>query len=94
MERRTKAQWQALIEEQAQSGLTAVEFCKQRGINDKYFSLRKQGFLKTRPEQTTFAVARIAPIGNVIEVKTGHVVINLPASQPAIWLADFVKALA
>ena len=84
MKRRTKAQ----------SGLTAVEFCKQRGINDKYFSMRKQGFLKARPEQTAFAVARIAPIGNVIEVKTGHVVISLPASQPAAWLANFVKALA
>ena len=94
MKRRTKAQWQALIQEQAQSGVAAVEFYKQRGINDKYFSMRKQGFLKAKPEQTAFAVARIAPIGNVIEVKTGHVVINLPASQPAIWLADFVKALA
>ena len=84
MKRRTKAQWQALIEEQSQSGLTAVEFCKQRGINDKYFSMRKQGFLKARPEQTVFAVARIAPIGNVIEVKTGCVVINLLFGSPIL----------
>jgi len=46
VKRRTKAQWEALIEEHAQSGLTAVEFCRQRGINDKYFSLRKQSLLK------------------------------------------------
>ncbi|WP_420798153.1 IS66 family insertion sequence element accessory protein TnpA, partial [Marinagarivorans algicola] len=47
MKRRTEAEWQALIKEQAQSGLTATEFCKQRGISGKYFSLRKQRLLKT-----------------------------------------------
>jgi len=50
VKRRTKAQWQALIEEHAQSGLTAVEFCRQHGINDKYFSLRKQSLLKADPK--------------------------------------------
>lgn len=94
MKRRTKAQWQALIEEQAQSGLTAAEFCKQRGINDKYFSLRKQSLLKAETKSEGFTVARIATNVSTIEVKARHVVINIPASQPAEWLADFVKALA
>ena len=94
MKRRTQAQWQALIDEQAQSGLTAVEFCKQRGINDKYFSLRKQSLLKTKPKSESFAVARITAGASAIEVKTDHATIRLPASQSAAWLADFVKALA
>lgn len=93
MARRTKAQWQALIEEHAQSGLTAVEFCRQRGINDRYFSLRKQSLLKAEPKSENFAVARITASTSNIEVKTGHATISLPASQPAAWLADFVKAL-
>jgi len=94
MKRRTKAQWQALIEEQVQSGLTAVAFCRQRGINDKYFSLRKQSLLKIESKAEGFAVARITAGASTIEVKTGHATISLPASQPAAWLADFVKALA
>jgi len=94
MKRRTQAQWRALIEEQAQSGLSAVEFCRQRGISDKYFSLRKQSLLKAMPKSEGFAVARISASVSTIEVKTGHATICLPASLPAAWLADFVKALA
>ncbi|BCD99863.1 IS66 family insertion sequence element accessory protein TnpA [Marinagarivorans cellulosilyticus] len=94
MKRRTKAQWQALIEEQAQSGLTAVKFCKQHGINDKYFSLRKQALLKETPKGSGFAVARVSSSTSTIEVTAGNTIISLPASQPAAWVADFVKALA
>ncbi len=41
MTRRTKAQWQALIQKQQSSGLIAVEFCHREGVDAKYFSLRK-----------------------------------------------------
>lgn len=94
MKRRTPAQWQALIEEHAQSGLTAVEFCRQRGINEKYFSLRKQNFLNTETKAEGFSVARITTSVSMIEVRIGHATISLPASQSEIWLANFVKALA
>ena len=94
MKRRTKAQWQALIEEQVQSGLTAVKFCKQHGINDKYFSLRKQALLKETPKGSSFAVARVSSSTSTIEVTAGNTIISLPASQPAAWVADFVKALS
>ena len=93
MTRRTSAEWQALIEEQAQSGLTATEFCKQRGISDKYFSLRKQRFLKAAPTQEGFAVAHVTPKPSSIEVRMGQAVVQIPPSQPAAWIADFVKAL-
>lgn len=39
--RRTQDQWQQLIDEQMQSGLTAAEFCRKRRLNAKYFSLKK-----------------------------------------------------
>ncbi|MDZ7923211.1 MAG: hypothetical protein U5M23_03960 [Marinagarivorans sp.] len=41
MARLTQTQWRELIAEQAQSSLTATAFCAARGINPKYFSLRK-----------------------------------------------------
>ena len=45
--RRSKAEWQALVLEQQGSGLNASEFCRQRQINEKYFSLRKQALKKS-----------------------------------------------
>ena len=47
MKRRSKADWQALVLEQQGSGLNASEFCWQRQINEKYFSLRKQALKKS-----------------------------------------------
>jgi hypothetical protein len=47
MKRRSKADWQALISEQESSGLLASEFCRQKDMNAKYFSLRKQGLKKS-----------------------------------------------
>jgi len=40
--RRSQEQWQLLIKEQQSSGLNAAEFCRQKGLNDKYFSKRKR----------------------------------------------------
>jgi len=45
---RTKSDWLALINEYEQSGLTQAEFCAQRGLNAKYFSLRRMK-LKAQP---------------------------------------------
>jgi hypothetical protein len=41
MVRLTQEQWRALIEEYAPSGQTAVEFCTERGIDNKYLNARK-----------------------------------------------------
>lgn len=38
---RNQADWQKLIEEQQHSGLSQQAFCEARGINPKYFSMRK-----------------------------------------------------
>ena len=42
MERRSKAQWQALIAQQQCSDMTAAAFCRRHGVNAKYFSVRKK----------------------------------------------------
>jgi len=46
MTRRTKAQWQKLIDQHTLSGLTAAEFCRRHDVNSKYFSLRKKQLAK------------------------------------------------
>ena len=42
MIRRTQGQWQALFEQQQDSGLNAAAFCRAQGICPRYFSLRRR----------------------------------------------------
>lgn len=46
MTRRSQSEWQTLIKQQQDSGLSAAEFCRQHDINQKYFSARKQQLAK------------------------------------------------
>ena len=92
--RRTKAQWLSLIDEFEQSGLTQTEFCVQRGINAKYFSLRRIK-LKARPESTGFSQAVVSdPQASAqVTLHYGAVTVKLPTSN-AQTIAQLVKALA
>ena len=42
MARRTRNQWQELIDRQQESGQSAATFCRQHGISATYFSSRKR----------------------------------------------------
>lgn len=95
MTRRTQSQWQALIEEQTASGLSATEFCKQRDINSKYFSLRKQKLAQASPQAraSNFSTLNVHPSA-WIEVMTKDATVRVPSAQSPQWLAGFVKALS
>ena len=41
-QRRSSAQWQMLIQQQADSGLSAVQFCRENNLHHPYFSKRKR----------------------------------------------------
>lgn len=60
--RRNESQWRELFTEHESSGLSAAQFCRLRGIDPKYFSLRKQQlkavsskFIEMKPESTQLA---------------------------------------
>ena len=42
MKRRSKEDWQELILRQAESGLSAQQFCRDNDVCPKYFSIRKK----------------------------------------------------
>lgn len=42
MRRRSKEDWQELILRQAESGLSAQQFCRNHDVCPKYFSIRKK----------------------------------------------------
>jgi len=91
---RTKSDWLALIDEFEQSGLTQAEFCAQRGLNAKYFSLRRIK-LKAQPEPAGFsqAVVNKPQATDPVTLHYGAVTVKLPASN-AQTIAQLVKALA
>lgn len=92
--RRTKAQWLALIDEFEQSGLTQAEFCAQRDLDAKYFSLRRIK-LKARPEASGFvqAVTSGSGLSDPITLHYGAVTLKLSATNVQA-VAQLVKALA
>ena len=93
MARLTQTQWRELIAEQAQSQLTATAFCAARGINPKYFSLRKGQLTKAAPSSTFVRVQTPPPATHIIEIATGAATLRIPSSVPTPWLADIIKAI-
>lgn len=94
MIRRTRNEWLQLIEDHKQSNLTATEFCKNKGIDPKYFSLKKSKLQSS--ESASSFVQALTPVatGPELSLSWGDTDINLPANTSPIWLAQFVRELA
>ena len=97
MKRRTQAEWRALFDAQASSGLTAAAFCRSRGLCPKYFSLRRRQLLSEpgpRPKQkaeSAFVPVAVWPGEDpaTLEVRVGtDVQLRVPASVSPAWLAE------
>ena len=97
MARRTPEQWQQLIAERVESGLTPAEYCRQRHLNREYFySRRKQlGFMT---EGSAFVAVKptnkAAVVFKDIRLRYGFCELLLDTDVDTVWFADFVKALA
>ncbi len=91
-----KYNWPVLLEEFENSGLTQTQFCKNKDINPRYFSLRRSkhlarenaGFTKVELETTSSN----STTGITIEV--GRCKIKCPPSLSAQGLAALVHSLA
>lgn len=94
MARLTQDQWRALIDEQAASEQTAMAFCAERGIDNKYFSTRKSQLSKSSTTRGFVAVTTKSPNSQSIQLIAGAAQLRIPASVSAQWLADVIKALA
>ncbi len=82
MARRSKEQWRELIANQESSGLSAVAYCRQHGINPKYFSTRKS---QLRDNAGNFV--RVAPNVNRVACPDGGLT-KTQAKQPRIRVID------
>lgn len=61
MIRRSLNDWRKIIAEQQSSGLNAAAFCRSKGINAKYFYLRKQKLIAMKKEEPAFIKASVKP---------------------------------
>ncbi|TVZ37639.1 hypothetical protein P886_1282 [Alteromonadaceae bacterium 2753L.S.0a.02] len=90
-----KHNWPQLFADYEQSGLSQTEFCKQRDINPKYFSLKLSK--RRASEGSPFAKAIVLPEvehTNCLVLQIGHCKILCPSTMPIPSFVALVKALA
>jgi hypothetical protein len=100
-EHRSNAEWQDIIEQQEQSGLTGVAFCLQEGIYAKTFyrqrkMLRRKGLVA---ETKQFIQVQPKPV-QAMSIQSGVVLqyrdsrLQMPTGTEPLWLAQLMKALS
>ncbi|WP_019605888.1 IS66 family insertion sequence element accessory protein TnpA [Teredinibacter turnerae] len=90
-----KYNWPQLFADYEQSGLSQTEFCKQHGINPKYFSLKLSK--RKASEGSPFAKAIVQPeveYTTSLVLHIGHCKILCPSTMPIPSFVALVKALA
>jgi hypothetical protein len=99
MKTRTREQWLTLFEEHKASGLNATEFCKQKSLSPKYFSLRRKQLLRTEIEPAFVRASaprklKRSTSENAISLDGSFGTLSLPSSTSPEWLASFINALS
>ena len=100
--RRSDAEWQSLIAQQQESGLSAFVFCKQQSLSCKTFYKRRQKLQqKATPAAKPDRFIKIKPNSGSAKLSVSTAVLNhqnsrlqLGPGTDALWLAKLMKALA
>ena len=92
MPRRTLTDWQSIIEQQQQSGLSIVAFCKQNKLNTKSF-YRSRRMLRNQARTDKFLPVVVPTLPeHKIVVELENAKLHLPPSCEPTWLAQLLKA--
>ncbi len=98
MARLNRQEWQSLIAEFESSGLSQTEFCKQRELNPKYFSLKRSKLNHQNatdvPAFSQVMLAHPKPSSASIELAFGRVTLKVTESTAPDYLAQVIRALA
>lgn len=91
-----KYNWPVLLEEFENSGLTQTQFCKDKNINPRYFSLRRSKHLAG--EHSVFTKVELASTSSIpvtgITIEVGRCKIQCPPTLSALALAELIHSLA
>ena len=97
MKKRTVEEWQTLFAEQLASGLSARQFCVQRDVCPKYFSVRRRQLSALVP--AAFVPLRrqapvvVSDVPATVLLRHGRSTLELRAVSPQ-WLSQRLVALA
>ena len=105
MTRRTKQQWQVLVEQQAQSGLTTRDFCRQHNIRLQTFYSRRHALGLATPTKRSKKIPTTAPTSQFLQAKlvnhnssivmqTREAQLSFSSACDPLWLAKLLKGLA
>lgn len=98
---RSQHEWRQLFKQQQQSGLSAVEFCRQHHINIQTFYARRSDirlqhrqskFVQVKRE-VTMVESRECAEAEQITLEYGAGRLSLPIAVQPHWLAALMKAL-
>ncbi|QJR79740.1 IS66 family insertion sequence element accessory protein TnpB [Alteromonas pelagimontana] len=99
--RRSKDEWRSIFKQQEQSGLTAVEFCRQECINlQTYYTRRRDiqlhqchsNFIRVKRDVTTVE-SRMEDVPHALTLKHGGSQLSVPVNTNPHWVATLMKAL-
>ena len=62
--RRIPSQWQVLLKAQQESQLNVTDFCRQKGLDAKYFSKRKRAFQTKGATSTEGRFIKMKPLSS------------------------------
>ncbi|GEA03536.1 hypothetical protein KUL17_24330 [Alteromonas sp. KUL17] len=100
-QRRDIQDWLNLFEQQKQSGLTAVEFCRQQQINVQTYYTRRRDIRLQRTSSRFVQVKRkVTKVESYTEETDSDLVLQLenaqlrvPTNMSPHWIATVIKAL-
>ena len=92
---RSKEQWQQLFQAHKESGLTAAEFCRQQGINDRYFSQRQKDLGFRKPDTKRFVQVKMdkPAYRTVMSLKTAQGQIEFNTWPDPDYVRQLLKVL-
>ncbi len=101
-QRREVQDWLNLFEQQKQSGLTAVAFCRQQQINvQTYYTRRRDIRLQRRSNkfvqvkrEVTKVESYTEAIGGELLLQLGNAQLTVPININPHWIATVMKALS
>ncbi|WP_338853086.1 IS66 family insertion sequence element accessory protein TnpB [Alteromonas macleodii] len=91
MPRRTLADWNTIVEQQQQSGLSIVAFCKQQKLNTKSF-YRSRRLIRDQDLPNKFLSVALTSVSEhkiVLELDNAKLYISLTCEP--VWVAQLLK---
>ena len=98
---RSQAEWQNIIQQQKDSGLSAIAFCQQQGLSSKTFYKRRRtqceapsvdtSFIKIKKPSTQISSQLSDPVG-ILHYHNSQ--LHIQSSTDAHWLAQLMQALS